>query len=174
MPQILCPNRITLSLANIWALYFGIIYIPLNTHWPGWSLWLWLSFRKSFNPLLWAIGSSWKEHMPFFVVLPQFLGAIGPILPPLVPKSQFFLWKWLTHLTQIVSPESSWENDHYRVHFLEVKIFENDPSVFGITSVNFGIQRVYILNIEYCRVLNSRLGYFFKNLLSPKRWLDKH
>ena len=110
MPQMLCLTRMAL---NGLSLAKGMIYIPLNTHQCRWSLWLWPCFRKNFNPLLWAIGSSWKEHMPFFVVLPQFLGAIGPIRLLLVPKSQFFLLKWLTHLTQIVSPESSWDNDHF-------------------------------------------------------------
>ena len=34
-----------------------------------------------------------------------------------------FLWIWVTHPTQIVSPESSWYNNHHFAHFWKTKQF---------------------------------------------------
>ena len=42
-------------------------------------------------------------------------------------QGRIFLQKWLTHMTQIVSAESSWDNDHHYVNFWQkLELSEND------------------------------------------------
>ena len=57
----------------------------------------------------------------------------------------FFLWIWLTHLTQIVSVESGWDNNHYCVHFWQKCPWYLINKFFNMTKI-----KNRILNITFC------------------------
>ena len=43
--------------------------------------------------------------------------------PNFMIHGRIFLWIWVSHLTQIVSPESSWDNNHHSTYFGKTKNF---------------------------------------------------
>ena len=47
-------------------------------------------------------------------------------------QGQIFLRKWLTHMTQIVSAESSWDNNHHHVDFWQKLKFSENDLIFSL------------------------------------------
>ena len=66
-------------------------------------------------------GDSLNKKMYHFCLI-QFTDSIFIMsfqMPSVECEGRIFLWILLTHLTQIVSAEPSWDNNHYFAHFLQ-------------------------------------------------------
>ena len=62
----------------------------------------------------------------------------------LTNHGRIFLRKWLTHMTQIVRAESSWDNNHHYVSFCQKLEFSDTDLIISLK--NYLSERNFVLN----------------------------
>ena len=65
-------------------------------------------------------------------------------------QGRIFLQKWLTHMTQIVSAKSSWDNNHHYVNFWQK--LELSENVLILSLKNYLRERNFVLNEKILKV----------------------